>query len=159
MKKIIYILFLFISAFCFSQVKGKVIKVKDGDTVVVLLSDKTQETVRLAEVDCPENGQPFGKNAKQFTSSQVFEKNITFYRTGKDRYKRTIAKIFYSNHKYLSAEIIKAGLGWWYYQASKNTRLREMQDKAKEKKLGLWSDKKAVSPWDFRASKKKKKVS
>lgn len=130
---------------------------KDGDTVVVLLSDKTQETLRLAEVDCPENGQAFGKNAKQFTSSQIFEKEIIFYRTGKDRYKRTIAKIFYKNDKYISAEIIKAGLGWWYYKASKNTELQRMQNRAKEKRLGLWSDKNAVSPWEFRTGKRKKK--
>ncbi|KQT30901.1 nuclease [Chryseobacterium sp. Leaf405] len=158
MKKYILLLFLFIYISNFSQIKGKVIKVKDGDTVVVLLEDNTQETLRLAEVDCPEKGQSFGKNAKQFTSSKVFEKEVIFYRTGKDRYRRTIAKIFYKNNKYLSAEIIKAGFGWWYYKASKNSELQKMQDKAKEKRLGLWSDQKAVSPWEFRASKKKKKV-
>lgn len=158
MKKIIFLLIFFISIVHFSQTKGKIIKIKDGDTVVVLLKDKTEETLRLAEVDCPENSQPFGKNAKQFTSSQVFGKNVTFYRTGKDRYRRTIAKIFYDNDKYLSAEIIRAGFGWWYYKASKNVELQKMQQEAKKNKLGLWSDKKAVSPWDFRTSKKKKKV-
>ncbi|WP_449400652.1 thermonuclease family protein [Chryseobacterium wanjuense] len=131
---------------------------KDGDTVVILLADKTQETLRLADVDCPENGQPFGKNAKQFTSSLVFGKTVTFYRIGKDRYRRTIAKIFYDNEKYLSKEIIKAGFGWWYFKASRNTELQKFQDTAKEKKLGLWVDQNAVSPWDFRESKKKKKV-
>lgn len=159
MKKFNYTILLFVSILIFSQTKGKIIKVKDGDTVVVLLADKTQETLRLAEVDCPEKGQAFGKNAKQFTSSKVFEKKITFYRTGKDRYKRTIAKIFYDKNQYLSAEIIKAGLGWWYFKASKNIELQKLQDKAKEMKLGLWADKNAVSPWEFRASGKKKKVS
>lgn len=116
----------------FSQTKGKVIKVKDGDTVVVLLSDNTQETLRLAEVDCPERGQAFGKNAKQFTSDAVFGKKITFYRTGKDRYKRTVAKIIYDYEKYLSEEIIRAGFGWWYFKASKNFNLQKLQDSAKQ---------------------------
>lgn len=158
MKKLIYITLIFISNVFFSQVKGKIVGVKDGDTVVILLTNKTQETLRLADVDCPENGQPFGKNAKQFTSSQVFGKTVTFYRIGKDRYRRTIAKIFYDNDKYLSAEIIKAGFGWWYYKASRNTELQKLQDQAKAGNLGLWADKNAVSPWDFRESKKKKKV-
>ncbi|GAA5100507.1 thermonuclease family protein [Chryseobacterium ginsengisoli] len=158
MKKLIYIVFLFVSALIFSQVKGKIIKIKDGDTVVVLLSDKTQETLRLAEVDCPENSQPFGKNAKKFTSSQVFGKNVTFYKVNKDRYGRTIAKIFYGNDKYLSKEIIKAGFGWWYFKASKDTELQKIQNKAKEKKLGLWVDKNAVSPWDFRKNRRKKNI-
>lgn len=158
MRKFILIKLVFISVLIFSQTKGKVIKVKDGDTVVVLLSDKTQETLRLAEVDCPENGQAFGKNAKQYTSSEVFGQTVTFYRTGKDRYRRIIAKVFYKNNKYLSAELIKAGLGWWYFKASKNTELQKLEDTAKKKKLGLWADKNTVSPWEFRANKRKKKV-
>jgi micrococcal nuclease len=158
MKKFFYITLFLISNLFFSQIKGKVVAVKDGDTVVILLSGKTQETLRLADVDCPENGQAFGKNAKQFTSSQVFGKTVIFYRIGKDRYRRTIAKVFYENDKYLSAEIIKAGFGWWYFKASRNMELQKLQDQAKERKLGLWTDKNAVAPWDFRDSKKKKKV-
>ena len=159
MVKNIYVGFLFcISISFYSQTSGKIIKIKDGDTVVVLLSDKTEEVLRLAEVDCPENSQAFGLNAKQFTSSQVFGKSITFYRVGKDRYKRTIAKIIYSKDKYLSKEIIKAGFGWWYFKASKDTSLEKIQTQAKRKKLGLWADKNAIAPWEFRQNKKKKKV-
>ncbi|NMR33007.1 nuclease [Chryseobacterium aquaticum] len=154
MKKLIYLLTLLKSLFLFSQITAKIVAIKDGDTVVALLDNKTQETLRLADVDCPENRQSFGKNAKQFTSSQVFGKNVTFYRVGKDRYRRTIAKIFYDNEKYLSAEIIKAGFGWWYYKASKNFKLKDVEILAKKKKLGLWSDKNAIAPWDFRKMKK-----
>ena len=154
MKKLIYLLTLLKSLFLFSQITAKIVAIKDGDTVVALLDNKTQETLRLADVDCPENRQPFGKNAKQFTSSQVFGKNVTFYRVGKDRYRRTIVKIFYDNEKYLSAEIIKAGFGWWYYKASKNFKLKDVEILAKKKKLGLWSDKNAIAPWDFRKMKK-----
>ncbi len=158
MKMNFFYVFLFLNCnLLFSQSKGKVIKVKDGDTVVVLLGNNHQETLRLAEVDCPENGQAFGKNAKQFTSSQVFGKRVVFYRTGKDRYKRTIAKVFYDDNKYLSAEIIKSGFGWWYFKASKNTALKDYEIKAQNSKIGLWRDNDAVSPWEFRKSKKKKK--
>ena len=150
--------FLFISLTTFSQTTftAKVVGIKDGDTVVVLDSLNNQITLRLAEVDCPEKGQAFGKNAKQFTSEVVFGKTVTFYRTGKDRYKRTIAKIFYDHNKYLSEEIIKAGFGWWYFKASKNIDLQKLQDTAKAKKLGLWMDKNAVSPWEYRKSRRKK---
>ena len=103
------LLLIFVSGW--AQLRGKVIKIKDGDTVVVLLADKTQQTLRLAEVDCPESGQAFGNNAKQFTSEQVFGKNVTFYKVGKDRYGRSVAGIFYDGDKYLSREIVKAGFG------------------------------------------------
>ena len=42
----------------------------------------------LIEVECPKSGQ----NTKQFTSDQVFRKEIVFYETNLDRYGRPIAK-------------------------------------------------------------------
>lgn len=151
-------LFLVISfpAFISSQVKAKVVKIKDGDTIVVLEEGNIETTLRLAEVDCPESGQPFGKNAKQFTSSQVFGKTINYYKTTSDRYGRTIAKVYYDNNKYLSAEIIKAGYGWWYYQYSTDKNLGKYQEKAKNQKFGLWQDKNAMFPQDWRKQKKSK---
>ena len=74
-------LLIFFPILIFSQYTGKVIAIKDGDTIVVLDSLKTQKTLRLAEVDCPESGQSFGKNAKQFTSNQVFGKTVKYYPT------------------------------------------------------------------------------
>lgn len=156
MKKIIYGTVLFIATSLSAQTRGKVIKIKDGDTVVVLLADKSQQTLRLAEVDCPENGQAFGSNARQFTAAQVFGKTVVFYKIGKDRYGRGVAGVFYDGDKYLSREIVKAGFGWWYFKASKNTELQKLQDEAKQKKLGLWSDTKAIAPWEFRRNKKNK---
>lgn len=119
MKNIIFLIFFYSSLF-FSQTTGKVIAVSDGDTITVLLEDKTSKKLRLAEVDCPESGQPYGKNAKQFTSNQIFGNQITFIETDTDRYGRSIAKVYYDKEKYLSAEIIKAGLGWWYFYYSKD---------------------------------------
>lgn len=154
MKGKISILALLINfSVLYSQVSAKVIGIKDGDTVLVLDKFKNQITLRLAEVDCPESGQPFGKNAKQFTSSQIFGKEIKFYKTASDRYGRTIAKIYYDNGKYLSSEIIKNGLGWWYFRYSNDESLGILEKKAKSLKMGLWADNNAVSPWDWRSAK------
>ncbi len=146
-------LFFFIPIFYFAQIFAKVIKVKDGDTIVVLLEGNVQKTLRLAEVDCPENGQDFGRNAKQFVSKQVFGKEISFVETNTDRYGRSIAKVYYQN-KYLSAEIIKAGFCWWYYKYSDNKSLGKLQEIAQSKKLGLWQDKNAIAPWEYRKLKR-----
>lgn len=149
-----FFFFLLYSSLIFGQTSAKVIGIKDGDTIVVLLSDNSQKTLRLADVDCPESGQPFGKNAKQFTSSQVFGKQVNFYQIDTDRYGRTIAKVYYENDKYLSAEIIKNGLGWFYFKYSKNKELEYLHYSAKENKLGLWSEKNAISPYEWRQLKK-----
>lgn len=148
--KYLYFTFLFIPFISYSQINAKVVGIKDGDTIVVLLEGKTQKTLRLAEVDCPESGQAFGKNAKQFTSDAVFGKEITFEKTDEDRWGRTIAKVYYDEDLYLSAEIIKAGMGWWYYRYSDDESLGELESQARENKLGLWQDPNAIAPWEFR---------
>lgn len=150
-----YVLFisLLINCTCIAQINAKVIRIKDGDTVVVLLEGNIQKTLRLAEVDCPESGQPFGKNAKDFTALQIFEKQISFIAIGEDRYGRTIAKIYYNN-KYLSQELIKAGLGWWYFRYSNDKNLGILQKQAKDNHIGLWQDKNALAPWDYRKQQK-----
>lgn len=154
MKAFIFLAFILFPFISFAQTFGKVVAIKDGDTVVVLLRDNNQKTLRLAEVDCPESGQPFGKNAKEFTSSQIFGREIMFEEMTNDRYGRTIAKIYYSSDlKYLSAEIIKAGFGWWYLRYSNDITLKHFQQNAQNKELGLWSDKDAIAPWDWRKIK------
>jgi micrococcal nuclease len=153
MKKllILFVTFLSISVSLAQTVyTGKVIAIKDGDTVVVIDSLNTQTTLRLAEVDCPEKNQPFGTKAKQFTSDQVYLKTIKYVITDTDRYGRSIAMIYYDNNKYLSAEIIRSGMGWHYKKYSKSIELAEIEIEAQKAKRGLWIDKNAISPSDWR---------
>mgnify|MGYP003594037528 FL=1 len=147
MKKI-FLLLVIIFISCSNQ-KAKVIGVKDGDTIVVLLKNNETQTLRLAEIDCPEKSQSFGVKAKQFTSSQVYGKYITFSTITKDKYGRSIAKVYYDN-KYLSEEIIKAGFAWFYKRYSNNKRLELLEHEAKRNKLGIWSDKTTIEPYKFR---------
>jgi endonuclease YncB( thermonuclease family) len=42
---------------------GKVVAIADGDTFAVLDESKTQHKIRLAGIDAPEKGQPFGTKA------------------------------------------------------------------------------------------------
>ncbi len=148
------LLYLLFPIFLFSQTTGKVIKISDGDTITLLLKGNQQKKIRLAEVDCPENGQAFGKNARQFTSAQVFGKTVSFVETTTDRYGRSIAKVYYDDGKYLSRELIKAGMGWWYFSYSKDASLGKLQETAQQKKIGLWQDSNAIAPWEYRKIKR-----
>ena len=154
MKKhtfLLFLLFSFTSLFSQITLTAKVVGIKDGDTVVVLDSLNNQITLRLAEVDCPEKSQPFGTKAKQFTSDQIYLKTIKYVVTDTDRYGRSIAMIYYdTDNKYLSAEIIKAGMGWHYKRYSTSKELATFEDNAKKNKIGLWVDSNPVAPWEFR---------
>lgn len=149
--KYLKLVLLSLSITVYSQ-SGKVVKIKDGDTVVLLDSDNNQITLRLAEVDCPESKQAFGKKAKEFTSNEVGNKVVSYKIISTDRYGRYIAKIFYDN-KYLSEEIIKNGYGWHYKKYSKSKKLSDLEINAKKNKLGLWADKAPVEPYMFRKMK------
>lgn len=150
----LFLMLVVVSSFALSQTTAKVIGIKDGDTILVLDKDNNQLTLRLAEVDCPEKGQPFGKNSKQFTSDLVYGKQIKYYKTNSDRYGRTIAKVYFNKDQYLSEEIIKKGYGWWYFQYSDNENLGVLESKARALKLGLWSGTETVSPWEWRKAKR-----
>src|SRR5687768_10735860 len=81
----------------------KVIGIKDGDTVELLVNN-SPVTVRLYGVDAPEKAQPFGTQAKNFASQLAIGKFVTLEEKGKDRYGRTIGEIFLPDGKSLNKE-------------------------------------------------------
>jgi endonuclease YncB( thermonuclease family) len=151
LRLVLFVLLISTSTYSQKTLTAKVVGIKDGDTVVVLDSLHYQTTLRLAEVDTPEKSQPFGTKAKQFTSDQVYLKTIKYVVTDTDRYGRSIAMIYYdSDNKYLSAEIIKAGMGWHYKRYSTSITLANFETKAKKDKTGLWVDNNPIAPWEWR---------
>ena len=151
-KILVFVFFHFFIATTYSQasLKSKVIGIKDGDTIEVIDKLNNPTTLRLAEVDCPEKKQPFGMKAKQFTSDAVYLKTITYIVTDIDRYGRSIAKVYYDNNKYLSAEIIKNGMRWQYKEYSDSKELAHYEEQARSKKIGLWIDPNPIYPSDWR---------
>ena len=104
----------------------------------------------MAEIDCPEKAQPFGNRAKQFTSSQIYQKTVNYVVTDIDRYGRAIAMIYYDDNKYLSAELVRSGMAWHYKRYSKSKELAELEIKAREDKIGLWSHPNPIKPSEWR---------
>ena len=139
-----------------TTITGKVVAITDGDTFKLLTKDSTLIKVRLANIDCPEKKQPFSKRAQQFTSEAIFSKTITIHVLKKDRYRRYISNVIYNDSLVLNYELVKHGLAWHYGKYSKDTLLQAYEDEAKAKGIGLWQDKNAISPWEWRENRKKK---
>lgn len=128
---------------------GKVVGVKDGDTIEVLFEGKSQ-TIRLVDIDCPEKKQAFGSKAKQFTSDLCFDKEVNVESNGKrDRYERILGTVYIEN-KNLNQELVKAGLAWHYKKYSDKQIFADLEQTARENKIGLWADSNPIAPWDFR---------
>ena len=156
-KTLSFFLFLFVFATQAQSITGKVVAITDGDTFKLLTQDSTVIRVRLANIDCPEKKQPFSAKAKAFVSDAIFNKNVVIEVLKKDRYRRSIANVKYDDSLHLNYEIVKNGLAWHYVKYSKDTILQKLEDKARASKIGLWADKNAIPPWEWRANKKKKK--
>ena len=86
---------LLVTAACLADtLEGKVVRIVDGDTLVVLDSSNTQHRVRLAGIDTPERGQPFGKRAKE-NLARLFGGQPTQVRWYKrDRWNRLIGTVW-----------------------------------------------------------------
>ena len=142
---IIFLLIIPFTAFAWS---GKCVAVTDGDIIKVMHNGKA-EKIRLYGIDCPEKRQTFGKKAKQFTAEMVFRKIVDVNPVTVDSYDGTIAWV-YVNNKCLNKELLKAGLAWHYKQYSKDRDLAELEEEARSKVIGLWSDHDSIPPWIWR---------
>lgn len=132
----------------YAETSGKVVGISDGDTLTVL-TERQQVKVRLAEIDAPERGQPFGNRSKQSLSGLCFDKTAKLDDKGKDRYGRTLARV-YCDGIDANAEQVRRGMAWVYDRYVTDRGLYLIQDEAKAAKRGLWADTEPMPPWEWR---------
>jgi micrococcal nuclease len=131
------------------EVRGKVVRIADGDTITVLDADKVQHKIRLAEIDAPEKGQAFGTKSKERMSEKVGDKEVVIRWTKKDRYGRIVGDVLVGE-RHINLEMVQDGLAWHYKRYSKSKELAEAEAEARRTKKGLWVDKQPVPPWEYR---------
>ena len=134
------------------ELVGKVVKVTDGDTVTVLAPDKKQHKIRLNDIDAPEKKQAFGNKSKDNLAKYIAGKTVTVEYQKKDKYKRILGTIYYNNTD-INLQQVKDGYAWVYKKYSNNQTYYKAEKSARAKKIGLWSDKNPIVPWEFRKNK------
>lgn len=140
-----------------SQFTARIFGVHDGDSLRVNTEGGRSMRVRLYGVDCPEIGQPYGIQARALTRQLAYGRLLTFESKGKDRYGRTIAKVYLLTRKMLAQELVKAGACWWYKRyAPKDEELKRLEGEAKREKRGLWAERNPIPPWKWRRQKRKR---
>ncbi|MCX8084960.1 MAG: thermonuclease family protein [Calditerrivibrio sp.] len=156
--KFIHVILVFIlfTQIALSEIlNGKVVGVSDGDTITVLLQGNKPVKVRLAQIDAPEKNQDFGQKSKQSLSDMIYMKDVTVKVWDQDRYGRVVGQVFLNGID-INLEQIKKGMAWVYTKYAKDPKYFEEMEIAKSKKLGLWSMKNPIPPWEFRKEKKNK---
>ena len=93
--------------------ESKVVGVADGGTITLLDSDRQQHRIRLAGIDAPEKGQPYGQRSKQHLADLAFGKDAKADCYKIDRYDRDVCTV-YGNGKDVGLAQLDAGLAWWF---------------------------------------------
>jgi len=133
-----------------ATLEGMVVGVLDGDTVALLESGRTQHRVRLAHIDAPEKGQPFGAASKWSLSSLVFGKEIKANCPETDRYGRKVCVLLLPDGTNVNLEQVRRGMAWHYERYSRDAAYAEAQAHARRQGAGLWADRSPVPPWEWR---------
>ena len=153
-----------------AELHGRVVRVTDGDTVVVLDGAREQHKVRVQGIDAPERAQPFSDRSKQQLSRLVFGRDVVVRWDKRDRYGRIVGTVLAAKPgcdepacaKTVDAGLaqVKAGLAWWYRQYAKEQTPAERkayeaaEGRARKARRGLWSQPEPTPPWAFRRAKR-----
>jgi endonuclease YncB( thermonuclease family) len=145
-----------------------VVGVADGDSLTVRDSNGLTHGVRLAAIDAPEHGQPWGERSKQSLTQMVLGKDVRIEWVERDDYGRLVAKLWVAPadahcsatpcpHT-LDAGLaqITAGLAWHFKRYERDQaeedrhRYADAETEARARKRGLWQEAAAAPPWEWR---------
>ena len=148
-----------------TQITLHVSRVIDGDTFEGRLDNGgnpgvnpwmvqlTKIVVRISGIDAPERGQYYGDVATVHLQWLISGKAVGLKLKQKDAYGRWIA-MAYLDGADIGAEMLKEGLAWHYKEHDSNPLYAQLEAEAKQAGLGLWSDDRAVPPWEWRKMSK-----
>ena len=162
MKKIVLSILFLCCLFPNNILANEKIEVKfsecvDGDTAKVVMNDEIVK-IRFLAIDTPETKHPtkgkeeYGKEASEYTCNKLkgADKIILEFDSEsdkKDKYDRYLVWVFVDN-SLLQKELIKNGLAevdYIYGDYKYVSELQKVQDKAKEKNIGIWKNNKTFS--------------
>ena len=127
--------------------------VGDGDSLTVDCSRQglpRRLSVRVARIDAPEAGQPFGARSRQHLRGLCLGRTAAIRPVAVDTYGRTVASVRCGEADVGEAQL-RMGLAWAYRPHGEHDPLLALQERARQARLGLWSAPRPIPPWQWRA--------
>jgi endonuclease YncB( thermonuclease family) len=151
-----------------AALEGRVVHVADGDSLTVLDEQNRQHKVRLAGIDAPERGQPFGKRAATELASLAKNKRVIVDWSKTDRYRRIIGVVWVAPGDCnickptvdVGLALIGDGLAWHYRAYEREQSIdgrrdyRQAEAEARARQAGLWTETDPTPPWDWRRARR-----
>ena len=153
------------------KIKGRIKKIEDGDTIVLIGANKMKFKIRFSDMDTPEIkhkaftrpckkiparlGQPGGQAALSALEELISVKDrVTAECYEVDIYGRPVCHIF-KDKMNVNLEMIKNGWGWLPKEENwiRDPMSAELENEAKTQKKGAWGLPNQVSPKIWRKEK------
>ena len=114
------------------------------------------DRIRLEGIDTPERGQDGYDGAKEYLEKLIWGETVTVRYTENDRYGRILGEIWHGK-MFVNEEMVKEGWAWIYKNFSASRKLVSLERDARKAQKGIWSDPNPISPWEWKAAKRKEK--
>lgn len=149
----------FASACASELLEGKVVAIQDGDTLTIIDAEQRQHRIRLAGIDAPEKGQPFGVASRRALSDCAFSRQAKAQGEKMDRYGRLVAKVL-AGAVDCNLRQVELGMAWHYKRYAREQPVAdrrsyaEAEDGARERRIGLWQQAEPEAPWEQRSRRR-----
>ncbi|WP_448586375.1 thermonuclease family protein [Thermaurantiacus sp.] len=122
-----------------ARFEAQVLRVRDGDSIVVeRIPTRRVSEVRLAGIDAPELGQPWGPSARAGLRRLVDRRRVAVEPVDRDRYGRLVARVWVGQ-VYVNAAMTRSGNAWAFSRHTPDRAIQEGERLARSEQRGLWS--------------------
>jgi endonuclease YncB( thermonuclease family) len=139
-------------------IRGKVIRIADGDTLTILDSAKQEHRIRLAGIDAPERKQAHYETSRRNLAKLSFGKAVIVEWHKRDVYGQLVGKVA-ADRQDVGLAQLRAGQAWWFRRYTNEqtmfdrSRYEAAELDARRNRRGLWKTGTPIPPWEWRAAK------
>ena len=147
------LLFAAVGPACADTMRGVVIVVIDGDTVLFKpdhygAASRAFLKLRLADIDAPEKDQPHGEAATRALKALALKQQAELEIVATDVYGRKVGRLTVGSLP-VNAELVRQG-HVWASSRDAGDALRMLQGEARAAGIGLWQEAEPTPPWVWR---------
>lgn len=133
----------------YDEIRGKVVRVADGDTITIREPDSEQTKVRLFGIDAPERGQAFGQKSRRTLAGLIANQTVDILIEDEDQYGRIVGIVLLDEEN-INLSMVKSGMAWVYRRYQDDPEWLEAEANARDAGRGLWSVPNPEPPADWR---------
>ena len=130
----------------------RVVRVKDGDSLIIETRSNPSVEIRLSLIDAPELEQPYGIQATAFLRTLTLGKILWFRALERDRYGRLVG-ILYDDEEgpSINRQMVAAGWAFYWTRYGTDDSMEAAQEEARARRRGIWGNgDPGLRPWEYR---------